>query len=348
MGSGNHAAAGISPPAKVVSLHEHIRELRTRVFVVALILIATSALAYQFRSPLIEFILSPLGDNKLIYLNPGGGFNFIFQVTLYAGMAATVPFFIYNLYRFISPALPAKARRYSVAIILSSITLLITGVTFGYIFAIPGALHFLTTFAEGYVLPSLTAESYLSFILAYTAGLGILFQLPLVLLFIHWIHPLKPGGLMKFQRYMIVIAFVAAALITPTPDVVNQTIIAAPIVLMYQIGVTAIIISIYRQKKRDKRAAKKTQKASALQYQFDEDNSEEQVTALAVIAAQPDKVPPVSMPQPAKVFDIIPPKRTHGTTKHETIRGNHRQVTVTEPVVAHASTDSLSFSTEIS
>ncbi|MEO5949941.1 MAG: twin-arginine translocase subunit TatC [Candidatus Saccharimonadales bacterium] len=237
------------------TLHDHIRELRNRIFFLAVIFIGTSSIAYNYKDQLIAFLLKPLGNEKLIYLNPGGGFSFIFTVTMYVGAAITIPFAVFHLYRFVAPALPKSARKHSIIVLLSSIGLLIAGAAFGYFYAIPGALNFLNTFADGYVNPSLTADSYLNFILAYTAGLGILFQLPLILLFIHWVHPLKPGGLLKFERYMVLIAFIAAALITPTPDVLNQTIMALPIILMYQAGVIAVSISVYKTNRRRKKEA---------------------------------------------------------------------------------------------
>lgn len=259
------AAAKKAAGSRALTLHDHIKELRNRFFGVAIIFIVVSAVAYNYKETLLYYLLKPLGDQKLIYLNPAGGFSFIFQVTMYVGVAAAVPFLIYNLYKFVAPALPDSARKHSVLVIMASLLLLCCGVAFGYLIAIPGALNFLNHFGDGYVTPSLTADSYLNFILAYTAGLGILFQLPLILLLIHWVHPLKPLGLFKFERYMILISFVAAAMITPTPDVVNQLIIALPIIVMYQAGVIAICISIARAKHKAKppklsRAERKTQK----------------------------------------------------------------------------------------
>lgn len=265
------AAAKKAAGSSALTLHDHIKELRNRFFVVALIFIVVSAVAYNYKDTLLHYLLKPLGDQKLIYLNPAGGFSFIFQVTMYVGVAVAIPFLIYNLYKFIAPALPESARKHSLLVITASLFLLCCGVAFGYLIAIPGALNFLNHFGEGYVTPSLTADSYLNFILAYTAGLGIMFQLPLVLLLIHWVHPLKPKGLFMFERYMILISFVAAAMITPTPDVINQLVIALPIIIMYQAGVIAICISVFRAKRRarppklsraDRKAAKKTEKLS--------------------------------------------------------------------------------------
>lgn len=244
------AAAKKAAGSSAITLHDHIKELRNRFFVVAIVFVVVSAVAYNYKDTLLYYLLKPLNGEKLVYLNPAGGFSFIFQVTMYVGIAVAIPFLVYNLYKFVAPALPESARKHSAGVMISSLLLLCIGVGFGYIFAIPGALNFLNNFGDGYITPNLTADSYLNFILAYTAGLGILFQLPLVLLLIHWVHPLKPSSLFKFERYMILVAFIGAALITPTPDVMNQTVIALPIIIMYQMGVVAVCISVFRAKRR--------------------------------------------------------------------------------------------------
>lgn len=232
------------------TFHDHLKELRRRAFVIVAVFIVASSVAYNYKDWLLSILMRPLGGEKLIYLTPAGGFSFIFQVTVYAGLIVTIPVLVYNIFRFIAPVLSRETRFYSAAVVISSMLLLGAGVCFGYFYAIPAAMSFLIHFADGFANASLTAESYLGFVMAYTAGLGLLFQLPLLLLFIHWIYPLKPKKLLSFERYMVLIAFVAAAIISPTPDALNQTIIAAPIILMYQIGIIAVWASVRRQKKK--------------------------------------------------------------------------------------------------
>jgi hypothetical protein len=125
---------------------------------------------------------------------------------------------------------------------------MIAGVCFGYFVAVPAALHFLTTFAGSYVEANLTADSYLNFIMAYVAGLGLLFQLPLLLIFWNWISPLSGKKLLSTERFIILFAFIAAAMITPTPDPTNQAMVAVPIILIYQIGIIAVMIVNRRHK----------------------------------------------------------------------------------------------------
>jgi sec-independent protein translocase protein TatC len=184
---------------------EHIHELRSRLFWVAALFVVSSAAAYQFRDLLIRAVVLPLGHQKLIYLTPGGGFNFIFQVTMAVGTLVALPSLMYHLYCFIAPALPNKARRHVLAVFGSSMALMVAGSSFGYFVAVPAALNFLTTFAGDYVTASLTADAYLGFVLSYIIGLGILFQLPLVLIFWNWITPLGPRKLFDTERYLVVL-----------------------------------------------------------------------------------------------------------------------------------------------
>lgn len=245
----NHSRSSNSN-APAITFSEHIRELRRRVMWVAAVFVLASSLAYYFQDPLMHAILAPLGHQKLIYLSPGGGFGFIFQVTMLAGAVVTAPVLIYQIYRFVTPALPKYAKRHTFKILISSILLLIAGIAFGYFVAVPAALNFLTNFADAYVKASLTTDAYLNFVISYLIGLGILFQLPLLLIFWHWINPFTPKGLLKGERFVILFAFVAAAIITPTPDVFNQSMVAVPIIAIYQLGVITVLIMIRRKNKR--------------------------------------------------------------------------------------------------
>jgi len=238
----------------------HLRELRTRLCIVAVVFLASSSLAYYFRDEIIGLLLSPLGSEKLIYLNPAGGFNFIFLVSIYAGAAITLPLLLQQTYAFLRPALPKVIKHYSSKIFVSSLGLLVAGMAFGYYVAIPSALHFLTSFADTYVSASLTADSYLNFVVAYTLGVGLLFQTPLLIMFTHWIHPLTPGGILKSERWIIPIAFTVAAIVTPTPDPLNQTLIAAPLIAIYQLGAISVLYVIWRDRRKTRREQARVKK----------------------------------------------------------------------------------------
>lgn len=235
-----------------MSAKRHLRELQWRLLLVAGLFIVGASLAYTYQSTLVPLLLSPLGGEKLVYLNPAGGFSFVFLISIYAGIAFSFPVLVQQLYAFLRPMLPQGARKKSSVIIVSSFLLLIAGILFGYFIAVPNALAFLYSFADQYVEASLTAESYLNFMIAYTIGIGVVFQLPLLLLLLHTIKPLTPGGLLKSEKWVVLVAFIVAAIITPTPDPINQAIIAGPVIVVYQIGVIAVLINIARARRKQK------------------------------------------------------------------------------------------------
>ncbi len=238
------------------TLADHLKELKNRLFILVVVLLGASSMVYVYREYIIPVILAPyrsaFGEEQLMYLNPAGGFNFIFFISIYAGLAATLPVLIQQIYLFIRPTLPKSKQRIAGRLLLWSAILLIAGILFGYFVAIPGALGFLKDFATEYVSASLTADSYLHFLISYTVGLGLLFQFPLLLITIHHIKPLTPIQLLKSERWVIVFCMVAAAIITPTPDPINMLIVAVPLLAIYQVGAVVVLVSIFRNRKKNK------------------------------------------------------------------------------------------------
>jgi len=155
-------------------------------------------------------------------------------------------------------------RQNSVIMFFSSLSLLAAGIAFAYYLALPGALDFLLNFSNGQIIMSqLSVDAYLGFFIKYLLGLAVIFQTPLVLMMIHWVRPLTPGGLMKSERWVVVISFIAAAIITPTSDPINLMMVAIPTIAVYQIGVFVIIFGIYRAKRIAKKNALRMQRIEA-------------------------------------------------------------------------------------
>lgn len=221
---------------------EHLYELRRRLFWVVASLLVATAVGFQLKDFLIQVVTAPLHGEKLVYLTPGGGFSFIFTLCLYFGALVIIPVITYQTYRFLQPLMSRSSGKLLSLLIGTSILLAVFGATFGYFVAIPAAITFLTNFAGEAVSASLTADSYLNFVMMYLLGLAALFQLPLIIFMIDHVRRFPPGALLSSQRFVVVGAVVAAAIITPTPDVINQMIIAIPIVIVYQLGVIAVYL----------------------------------------------------------------------------------------------------------
>lgn len=237
-----------------MTLKDHLRELEVRLFAVGVVFIGAAAAAYPFFDKISHFITAPLKSRQeLVYLTPGGAFSFIIKVCIYVGLVVALPFIIFNLYRFIMPAVKKSNMRMALTYTLFSLFLAIGGVIFAYYVSLPASLYFLTGFSLQHINPMLTVDSYFSFVMTYILAGALLFQLPLVMLIINTAKPLTPRKLMSYQRHIIVGSFIVAAIITPTPDPWNQTLLAAPVIVMYQLGITLVWVANRRRMKQHKR-----------------------------------------------------------------------------------------------
>lgn len=247
-----------------VTFFEHISELQGRLFAVAVVFLLIAGAAFPFFDQIVSALLAPLSrEQELVYLTPGGAFTFVMQVCLYVGLIGSLPVIIYHLYCFIMPAVQRVVFRRAVGYTAASFLLAITGIIFAYIVSLPAALHFLTGFDLYHINPMLTIDSYLSFVMTYLLTGALLFQLPLIMIIINTVTPLKPSRLMEHQPKMTLGSFIVAALISPTPDAINQTLLAAPVIVMYQFG---IIIVAAQNRKRKKASATVLSAQSRAQY----------------------------------------------------------------------------------
>ena len=233
---------------------EHVRERRGRLVWVSLWVVLVTGAAFPFFEDIIKLLMKPLGNEKLYYLTPIGGVSFAIKVCMYVGMVATIPVLVYHLYQFISPVMKRRSAKRAVLYVSLSTLLAAVGIAFAYLVTLPSAMHFLTGFTIGGVSAMLTVDSYLSFIVAYVLASALMFQVPLIMVIIDRITPMPPSSWNKYQRHMIVAAFIIAMLITPSPEITTQFTLAAPTILMYQIGILLVWLR-HRQQKPKKVSA---------------------------------------------------------------------------------------------
>lgn len=265
-----------------VPLIEHFRELQIRLTWATLAVIVCGGAAYSMQDTLLKVIQHPLGQT-LYYTSPAGGFSFIFKMCIVVGIVLATPVILYQLIKFLGPLLSRVSRATVVAYVIWSMDLALAGVLFSYFVSLPAALHFLANFGGEGIQSLITADEYFNFALAYLGGFAILFQLPLIVIIINKISPLKPGKMMGAQRYIILGSFMISAILTPTPDPINQAIMAVPVVLLYQISLVLVILI---NNKARRRAAKHIR------------------VSRPVMAAQPVKV--AVQPTPAPVLRPAP------------------------------------------
>lgn len=225
---------------------EHLDELKFRIFCWLAVFIAGSIVGYLKFDLLFAFITQPL-NKPLFYSSPVGGFEAVLTTSLVFGFIASIPVLLYQVVRFIEPAFGSFRQRLVLVSIFFSFILSFVGISVAYYVILPSSLHFLGMFGEGQLEALITTSDYFSFVIRYLLGFALLFQLPLVLLLFNSITPLSPKTLFKYLRHVIVGSFVIAAILTPTPDFVNQVIMAAPLVLLYLISICLVwIISLRR------------------------------------------------------------------------------------------------------
>lgn len=234
---------GTSPKAQPFS--EHVRELRQRLIYSVATLFLGSAIGYAIHQPLFRLIKRPLHE-QLYYTTPMGGFNAIIKISILFGLIVTVPVFVYQLGKFLGPAFKHRIR--ATRIIFFPIILAAAGVLFAYFVSLPASLHFLANVDSKDLQSLITINEYLNFVSGYVASFALLFQLPLIMLFINRIKPQRPAGLMRMQRWVILFSFLLAAVLTPTPDPINQLMMALPIILLYQFSVVLIWFVNRREK----------------------------------------------------------------------------------------------------
>ena len=225
------------------TLGDHINELQWRLFIVVATFLVIGGAAYPFFDKIVAILLDPLKEGQeLVYLTPGGAFSFIIQVCIYVGLIGALPVILYHAYRFVMPAMHRARIRTALGYTIASFLLAAVGIGFAYVVSLPAALYFLSSFDLYHINPMLTVDSYLSFVMTYLLAGALLFQLPLIMMIIDSITPQSPSSLMKHQGKIILGSFIVAAIISPTPDALNQTLLAAPVVVMYQAGIMLVWI----------------------------------------------------------------------------------------------------------
>ena len=213
-------------------LRDHLQEFRKRL-IICLVVVAIAALAcYNYVEDIIALLSGPAG--KLYFMNPSEVFFTYMEIALYAGILLTLPVLLYEVWAFVAPALWPEERR--AVLVILAVILFYVGLVFAYYLVIPAAVTFFMGFATQTLQPMFSLESYLSFILALTLPFGFIFELPLIVVFLAKIG-LVTGDFLKGKRkILIVIAFIFAAVVSPTTDIFTQTMIAVPLIVLYEIS----------------------------------------------------------------------------------------------------------------
>jgi sec-independent protein translocase protein TatC len=255
------ARAAVTQRAELpgMSLMEHLDELRRRIVHSAIYLGLGFAAAWGFRDRLVDFIQAPLvHDGKsLNMIHPMDGMNMAIHVSLVGGAILASPFILYQVWLFIAPGLYQKERRFVIPFMAATVGLFLTGACFGYFWVLPSAVHIMLDVFGKKFTAVISIEEYTGFFLSIILGLGISFELPILIFFLAMFGIVSPRFLWNNFRYAILAIFLVAGIICPMPDPVSMCLYATPLLSLYLLGIGIAwwVHPSRRKKKQAKEAA---------------------------------------------------------------------------------------------
>ena len=254
---------GDPEPLPAMGFLDHLEELRRRiVYSIAAVALGFFACWWKVEK-IYEIMQRPIMDalrnngmsEKLVYLNPTEPFNLYLKIAALAGLFLTSPFVLYQVWMFISPGLYRNEKRYVVPFMVSTIALFSAGGYFGFKIVYPAALNFLISFGKQFQ-PMITIKEYTELFLSIILGMGLIFEMPILVFFLALMGIVTAGWMWKNFRYSILIIFIVAAIVTPTTDFLNMCIFAAPMIALYalSIGIAYVVHPTQRAARREKQA----------------------------------------------------------------------------------------------
>ena len=254
---------GNPEPLPAMGFLDHLEELRRRiVYSIAAVALGFFACWWKvekiydiMQRPIMDALRNNGMAEKLVYLNPTEPFNLYLKIAALAGLFLTSPFVLYQVWMFISPGLYRNEKRYVVPFMVSTIALFSAGGYFGFKIVYLAALNFLISFGKQFQ-PMITIKEYTELFLSIILGMGLIFEMPILVFFLALMGIVTAGWMWKNFRYSILIIFIVAAIVTPTTDILNMCIFAAPMIALYalSIGIAYLVHPKQRAARKEKQA----------------------------------------------------------------------------------------------
>lgn len=238
----NKVTAGRMP------MMRHLVEMRDRVLKSVIAIVIGTVLGFIFAPQIMEFLIAPAPGLPLQSVTMLEPLSIYFKVSLTAGIIFAMPLLVYQLFAFASPALTHRERRSIYMILPAVMIMFLTGIAFAYYIALPPAMSFFSTFGSSWVNIQPTISSYINVVTRLMIGVGIVFETPIIIMVLTRMGLVTPQWLAARRKLWIVLAFVIAALITPTFDPINQSIIAIPLIILLELSILLARI-VYKKKK---------------------------------------------------------------------------------------------------
>ena len=230
--------------ASSMSVVDHLSELRTRLVIAIVAIIVGTLGAYYYVEDILQILVAPAG--KLYYTKPTEAFFTYMKISLVAGCIVSSPVWFYQIWAFIVPALSKGEKRVTFMVVPTAVVLFVVGVLFSYYLVLPMAIQFFIGFGTDELQPLFSIGQYIDFVIAFILPFGITFELPLILIALGILGILSSDRLREYRKMFILLAFIIGAAISPTPDMLSQTMIAGPMILLYEIsyGVLRYIVKV--------------------------------------------------------------------------------------------------------
>ncbi len=229
------------PADQKMSFLEHLGELRKRILWSLVAVLVGLGIALNFTERLMKFVRRPfdaaIPGTKLVFLTPTEAFWVYMKVALIAGCVLALPVVLYQVWAFVVPGLHRHEKRFAAPFVIVGSLFFLMGASFAQLVVIPFAMRFLVTFPGADLTPMISIGSYVDFVLKFTLAFGAIFELPVAITLAARMGLVTPQFLSKNRKYAILINFILAAILTPTPDIFNQTLMAGPMVLLYELGI---------------------------------------------------------------------------------------------------------------
>jgi sec-independent protein translocase protein TatC len=223
-------------PGATMTLVAHLEELRDRLIRSTLAVVVTTTLAFVFINSIMSWLLDLAGTHTIQALDPTETFATYFKVAFTAGLGLAMPVLVYQLLRFLAPGLTRGERRALYLSLPFVVICFVTGALFCYFVVLPSALNFLLGFGDPRILKQISLTKFIGFVSNFILAVGVAFELPVFIFMLAKLGIASYSRLARFRKYAFLLAFVVAAVITPTPDPINQALVAVPLFLLYELG----------------------------------------------------------------------------------------------------------------
>ena len=234
---------------KNLTIVEHLTELRKRLIYASIVLLVAVVISYNFSEMIVKHIVDIAGNINFVFIAPAELLMSYVKIAVIGGFVVSGPFLILQIWLFVSPGLKnSEKKTIAVSLFVGGI-FFIVGVVFAYLIILPIMLQFFMGFKIEQIEEMISFSNYLTFVINTLLSFGIIFELPIIMIIMTKFHILKVDFMKKNRKYIILIIFIVAAILTP-PDVITQTLLAGPMILLFEIGV---VFSSIVEKKEEKK-----------------------------------------------------------------------------------------------